>query len=1396
MKNLSIQGERRRCIRHGDVFGETSKLVDICEVLNESLDSLRILLDNTGKLVCLSDFEEVVWTCELSNVCMGSRDISWFSLTYVDPILVCMSHDGAIVKISPETGEAEIVGEFENGIEAGCWSPDCEILLLVTSNRLDDDPYTEKSVLLSMNARWEVLAETNIETHASAKLDLANEVSVCWKPDGTLCAVSSVDASDSARSLRIYKGETLALHAIGRSEDGTGKLVRNLQPTKVAWAGPGCSQFLASVQRKGKNTQVVVFFEPNGLRHREFTLREHDASVVLALNWNADCKLLALSLRAEKCDKVQIWHRSNYHWYLKQEFVYNAERIASVQFHTENPSTLYVLFDSSHSWREYKIRWDSSTVLSEPSSCNVFVIDGCMLKVTPLVRAIIPPPLSAAQITFPFSVKEVAFIRHRIAPIIGVVQLSNGSLHLLAREGGEESSFISNFCAPKPHRELDTSHLGFVPMELRNMVIVQVGADELRVVAILCATESRPRETFVDIAVSMTTGHTALLNSIDLKERVLAVVQWCDSLEGALVELEGGHFLEYEVMSSTLLLSQVEPLLEPCPWIAALKNNTSVGESLNCHQSRIVVGLSARHRLYCNDLLLCDAASSFEVSMMHLYLCFVSSGSHCQMRFIALRDLWQFDPLMGSEENVLSVGFEPRNVERGTGLVAILPTQPAAVLQMPRGNLETIYPRALVLRYSLLKISDGRYGEAFRMMRRQKIDLNLIVDVNPWYFLDFGLAVFIKEVYNIHDLNLFISGLQASDCTQSRQLISKDLRQIFKTTGEHLECFDFSSKVNQICAAMRKLLTQMEMGMASPSKTRKTHEYLLPILSTYAKEDPPKLEEALALIKKYAVEYQQDTHSCVSDKKPALFSEYAQSSIQYLAFLAEYDLLFSTALGMYDYEIARAVARNSQMDPKVYLPLLKRYKDFPVFYGRYEVDLRLKRYERALRNLHRSGVCQEFPTQDGFADTNATDNFRCCMKLIEEHSLHGVGLKLFEQDETKQAQIMLSLGDQMMTEKKVETALSLYLACSISDTERIKRAARVSQNWRVFFQIAMGEITGSDAEHRKFLLGHEVADELATKAEGSVAKNELLCEAARILLDYACDPVASVDMLIRAENWVEAKRIGELVERNDLCRKTVEAACSYVYSTIEDLQNRAASFFDANKRYAEVIKIRREAVASGDGEEGEIDDGEDDSSVFSSRSNASFSSLPSTASTGSVGSTASLSSIISIKSTSSFNLVGTEETNRHKSKYNRAGRNKIKKKKRGKSSKIRPGSVEELDGLVQSMKSACLDDGYSDAISKTVIFLIRTGEQATAKKLFSSYVSMTDSCDQSRRCRWEAEKVEQVNKDRNQRSAGGTRIASTRLSVEDEVDTIKSSELSSSVYEFFSYFDHESSYCV
>ena len=89
---------------------------------------------------------------------------------------------------------AELVGEFDHGLEGGRWSPDGEVLALFTYVDDDDDDYEDdeyhdddvdenkgsddgksgggvgrkRPVLMTMNARFEVLSEVSVEPNVTS----------------------------------------------------------------------------------------------------------------------------------------------------------------------------------------------------------------------------------------------------------------------------------------------------------------------------------------------------------------------------------------------------------------------------------------------------------------------------------------------------------------------------------------------------------------------------------------------------------------------------------------------------------------------------------------------------------------------------------------------------------------------------------------------------------------------------------------------------------------------------------------------------------------------------------------------------------------------------------------------------------------------------------------------------------------------------------------------------------------------------------------------------------------------------------------------------------------------------------------------------------------------------
>ena len=1386
MKNLVLLGESRRKL---DKPAETDDdLASLCQVQPQNFDSesTTVILSKAGILTKVRSEGDVLWETNLEEV----EEIGggWFDVSFIDPELVCLSRLGAIVTVDPTTGAAELVGVFDEGLEAAAWSPDKEILLMVTSIVDDDEEEETKedpeinAHLMTMNASFEVLSEVRIPNYIPSSLGESSKISVCWRPDGSLCAVSSVDAEDSMRNIRIYKRETLEVHAIGRAEDASGTLVKNLQTAQISWAGTRCSQLLASVQRKGKKTHQVVFFESNGLRHREFLLRDKSpTTVVTSLNWNASSNILAVTLREESgTDKIQLWHRCNYHWYLKRELLYPNQQVQLTRFSSENPHDLLVLL-SGFEWRQYEVRWDPSTVLSFQDKSLAFVVDGSSLNLTAFQKALIPPPMCANSYGMENPINDIAFCKSQHHLGATLVQTSDGSLVFLQYKEGTASSF-------DPTKILWGETQGIDLCSLRSFLVVGAEEDKINVVAFQCASYNQTNDKLIEITISNISSReprSEIIGSYELEGRLKRAVSWSDTTNGCLLQVDDGTLFEYEQSRETKIVpSEAEPLMEVCPWMSAIKDVTPYGDdSSDYTRPRLVFGLSSKSRLYLNDVMLAESASSFFLSLNHEFLCYATTGSRCQSRFLPLKEIHSFDPLMGLEQNYVLDGYEPRNVEQGSRVVAILPQRPQMILQMPRGNLESIYPRALVLRYLMTRIANGVYGEAFRMMRKHKVDLNLIVDLNPRGFLDGGIASFVKQVDVIDYLNLFISTLQNYDVTQARFPVPTWLRDKIKQSEES-QTFDFSTKVNEICRKSRSVMLDFEKEGEKPGRY-----YLLPVLSTFAKENPPRLDEALSLIKDDALK-----ENTTKMSKNPLFSENAQSSIKYLAFLAEYELLFETALGMYDFEIARAVARNSQMDPKVYLPLLKRYNTLPTYFARYEVDIRLKRYDMALKNLYESNSLNEdlecFP-QYQISNGNS---FEDCMKLINEQKLHKLGLELFRTDTDKSKAVLSALGNSLMEQRRPSTALTVYLSTEPPDMEGAMRAARSARDWRCYFSILESLESDAPTDQEEFRIekrrqaAREIADDIIASSISSQTKKKGNMEASQLLLDYGDDLIGAVDCLTNAHCWSEAYRIATLHSRKDLMKKCVDSAIAFAHTSLGDFEDRVDEFGKTNTKYYEVLKLRKQNIYT-QGPDAVEDDADETGSLFSAASTMSNMSLRSTSSTSSSSSIGSnVSSVISVKTANTFSMTGGKSGDRHRSKFNKGK----KQKKRGKKRKPRrkPGSVEELQGLVGVLKSTCPDSDYGATITETIQFLLLVQNLELARELFNAYNNMRESIEKSRLERIEKTTTEKEKATEMTRSHGTEHDLNhilVDLPIDKVVDALSCAELDSNLSDFFDF---------
>ncbi len=280
--------------------------------------------------------------------------LQYFSDTATSCIIFA-GGDLVVVREEPRDGEekVEIVGSVDVRIDAAAWAPDEELLVLVThADTLilmtrDFEPVNEVTLTAEdlkaskhvsvgwgkketqfQGKRAKALRDPTVpESIDEGKLSAFDNgrTSVSWRGDGAFLAVNRV-APESRRVIRIFTREGTI--------DGASEPVDGLE-SALSWRPVG--NLLAGVQRLADRLDVV-FFERNGLRHGEFSLRlskdEADTwASEVSLSWNIESTVLAVSFR----DRVQLWTMGNYHYYLKQEILFASQVLTSPRPVTWHP---------------------------------------------------------------------------------------------------------------------------------------------------------------------------------------------------------------------------------------------------------------------------------------------------------------------------------------------------------------------------------------------------------------------------------------------------------------------------------------------------------------------------------------------------------------------------------------------------------------------------------------------------------------------------------------------------------------------------------------------------------------------------------------------------------------------------------------------------------------------------------------------------------------------------------------------------------------------------------------------------------------------------------------------------------------------------------------------------
>lgn len=535
------------------------------------------------------------------------------------------------------------------------------------------------------------------------------------------------------------------------------------------------------------------------------------------------------------------------------------------------------------------------------------MIDGRTVKITPFRTATIPPPMAMFEIEASHTVIDVAFAQDQSSMAV----LHHGGVDLYDWQIQNGRSLM-----PRLLTRYDSNSDVSVKSALK-----------------ICFTAKRePNILYFDLGLKICrlgldedAGRLSVEDCVSLEREILFMHQ--SSVTSTYGKRMQDYMLVQGEAGNILGLSDNGDIVEPL--VAGFPLQLPWAEAVEIEHETVAIGLSRSGHLYANSRLLIKNCTSFLVTCDHL----IFTTSNHFLKFVHLSRPEDLDIASDDPEN----DERCRSIERGAKLVTAVPTNMSVVLQMPRGNLETIYPRAMVLAGIRSLIDEKDYGQAFAHCRTQRVDMNILYDHKPEQFLS-NIGLFLDQLKDVTYIDLFLASLRDDDVTETIYRDTKPTKPTKPTTlggpeqDSAIRAIKGSpSKVNSICGSVLETL-----------QTRKNTN-LQNIITANVCKNPPALEDGLMVV----AELMQEDENL------------AEKAVEHICFLQDVNRLYDHALGLYHLDLALLVAQQSQRDPREYLPFIQDLHQKPELRRKFTIDDHLGRREKALQHLHAMNAFEE-----------------------------------------------------------------------------------------------------------------------------------------------------------------------------------------------------------------------------------------------------------------------------------------------------------------------------------------------------------------------------------------------------------------------------------------------------
>lgn len=760
--------------------------------------------------------------------------------------------------------------------------------------------------------------------------ELDKTITCCWRGDGEYFAVNHV--GNNGRMFKVFNKEGVIQY--------TSELCADLQ-VPIAWKPSGLWICKPQIH---PNKYTITLFERNGLKHQELILPfKPEVEKVVKLSWSQNSDIFLIETVKENDMRCLYFYTiSNYHWYLKQYLEFETSIIYEWSQNFAEPKQLY-LFSSDGRFFIYKFDFSisCSSGISENDESIVAVLDGQKILLTNFKSQLVPPPMCSLEVELEKSVNHVGFLKI-------------------------------------PNKDFDSNC--FFTMDFGNRIklyrcILEVAINGRRLVSTEIAKEFQmggemfihpiwiSHEHFVIVKHSAiflcSVDSGEIIDEVFLEESIGSLVT--STKENHLVaQLIDGSLIELNIENNELKMSNVvlEKLPEFCEKIIATTSK---------HEPAIYALKNLKKKLYLNSKELATEVTSLTITTDNDYLIFTTIA---ELKFVEIEG-----------RSPLQI-VETRRIERGSKIVSLIKDKSQIIFELPRGNLETISPRILSFKIVRRLLKLQKYQYAFDLLRKERINLNLLIDLNPQKFLK-ELELFIAQIDNIQWLNLFLTELRNEDVTQT----------MYKFCGKpdfEEEIFDgtflTATKIEQLCHKMLEIFQKTD-----------ARKYLLPSITCHVKTQ--QIELALQMIWEL--------------KQTGTGDREADDAVKYLLYLIDINVLYDIALGMYDYQLVLFVAQKSQKDPKEYVPFLNELNKLDLSYSKYKIDCHLKRFAKAVGHI--AGLCH-----------SDDEKFEECVELVKKHNLYDSALASFSGHQKCYKRICVLYGDYLRVKGKLLDASLMY----------------------------------------------------------------------------------------------------------------------------------------------------------------------------------------------------------------------------------------------------------------------------------------------------------------------------------------------------------------------------------